>query len=111
MAAGYALTSVQERGILFCTPEDKVYGGQVVGQYYRDEDLVVNVCKAKHLTNHRKSFSEITIGLAPPRIFSLDEAIEYMATDELLEVTPAALRLRKRILDHEKRKQAAKRGA
>ncbi|MBI5833358.1 MAG: translational GTPase TypA [Armatimonadetes bacterium] len=106
---GYALTNVQERGILFCTPEDKVYGGMVVGQYYRDEDLVVNVCKAKHLTNHRKSFSEITVGLAPPRIFSLDEAIEYMSNDELLEVTPKGLRLRKRILDHEKRKQAAKR--
>jgi len=105
----YALTSVQERGALFVTPEDKVYGGQVVGQYYRDEDLVVNVCKAKHLTNHRKSFSEITIGLTPARIFSLDEAIEYLALDELLEVTPHALRIRKRILDHEKRKQAARR--
>jgi GTP-binding protein len=108
---GYALTNVQERGILFCAPFEAVYGGQVVGQYYRDEDLVVNVCKAKHLTNHRKSFSEITIGLTPPRVFSLDEAIEYLATDELLEVTPQSLRLRKRILDHDKRKQASRRAA
>ncbi len=106
----YALTNVQERGSLFVVPEEQVYGGQVVGQYYRDDELVVNVCKTKHLTNHRKSFAEITIGLNPPRTFSLDEAIEYIARDELLEVTPKSLRFRKRILDHEKRKQAARRG-
>jgi GTP-binding protein len=102
---GYALTNLQERGVLFVSPEDKVYGGQVVGQYYRNDDLIVNVCKAKHLTNHRKSFAEITIGLTPPRVFSLDEAIEYLATDELLEVTPKSLRIRKRVLEHERRKK------
>ncbi|MCC7494496.1 MAG: translational GTPase TypA [Fimbriimonadaceae bacterium] len=111
VVTGYALVNVQERGLLFVTPEDSVYGGQVVGQYYRNEDLVVNVCKAKHLTNHRKSFAEITVGLNPARIMSLDEAIEYIGDDELLEVTPKALRIRKRLLDHEKRKQAARRAA
>ncbi|NUP98246.1 MAG: translational GTPase TypA [Armatimonadetes bacterium] len=105
----FALTALQQRGAMFVTAEDKVYGGQVVGQHIRDDDLVVNVCKAKHLTNHRKSFAEATVGLTPPRIMSLDEAVEYLGTDELLEVTPQSHRIRKRILDHELRKQAAKR--
>ncbi|MEW5986225.1 MAG: translational GTPase TypA [Chloroflexota bacterium] len=110
LVTSYALTNAQERGILFVSPGDEVYGGQVVGQYMRDEDLVVNVCKMRHLTNHRKAFSEITIGLTPPRIFSLDEAIEYLSSDELLEVTPQSLRIRKDVLDHETRIKAAKRG-
>ncbi len=105
----YALTQLQQRGTLFVTSEDAVYCGQVVGQHIRDDDLVINVCKAKHLTNHRKSFSEITEQFAPPRVMSLDEAIEYLSNDELLEVTPVAQRVRKRILNHEQRKQAAKR--
>jgi len=105
----YALTQLQQRGTLFVTAEDQVYCGQVVGQHIRDDDLVINVCKAKHLTNHRKSFAEITEGIAPPRLMSLDEAIEYLSNDELLEVTPQAQRVRKRILNHEQRKQAAKR--
>ena len=106
----YALTNLQERGILFVSPEDQVYGGQVVGQYSRNGDLVVNVCKSKHLTNHRKSFAEITIGLTPPRLLSLDEAIEYLGDDELLEVTPRFLRVRKKELNHELRQKAVKRG-
>jgi GTP-binding protein len=104
----YALTNLQERGMLFVSPEDEVYGGQVVGQYSRNSDLVVNVCKTKHLTNHRKSFAEINVGLTPPRIMSLDEAIEYLGTDELLEVTPHSLRVRKRELKHDIRQKAAK---
>jgi GTP-binding protein len=104
----YALMNLQERGILFVTPEDQVYAGQVVGQYSREDDLVVNVCKTKHLTNHRKSFAEINVGLTPPRILSLDEAIDYLGVDELLEVTPKALRVRKKQLDHNVRQRAAK---
>jgi GTP-binding protein len=104
----YALTNLQERGILFVSPEDEVYSGQVVGQYTRNSDLVVNVCKTKHLTNHRKSFAEITVGLTPPRIMSLDEAIEYLGTDELLEVTPRSLRVRKKVLNHDVRQKATK---
>jgi GTP-binding protein len=105
----YALTNLQERGILFVSPEDEVYSGQVVGQYSRNTDLVVNVCKTKHLTNHRKSFAEITVGLTPPRIMSLDEAIEYLGPDELLEVAPHSLRIRKKILKHDTRQKATKR--
>jgi GTP-binding protein len=105
----YALTNLQERGILFVSSEDEVYSGQVVGQYTRNNDLVVNVCKTKHLTNHRKSFAEISVGLTPPRIMSLDEAIEYLGQDELLEVTPNALRVRKKELNHDIRQREAKR--
>jgi GTP-binding protein len=104
----YALMNLQERGIMFVTPEDHVYAGQVVGQYTRDDDLVVNVCKTKHLTNHRKSFAEINVGMTPARILSLDDAIDYLDTDELLEVTPHSLRVRKRELDHNVRQRAAK---
>jgi GTP-binding protein len=106
----YALTNLQERGILFVTSEDRVYAGQVVGQYSRDDDLVVNVCKTKHLTNHRKSFAEINVGLTPPRILSLDEAIDYLGVDELLEATPKFLRVRKKELNHDVRQKASKRG-
>jgi GTP-binding protein len=105
----YALTNLQERGILFVTSEDRVYAGQVVGQYSRDDDLVVNVCKTKHLTNHRKSFAEINVGLTPPRILSLDEAIDYLGVDELLEATPKFLRVRKKELNHDVRQKASKR--
>jgi len=104
----YALTNLQQRGVLFVSPGDEVYSGQIVGQNQRDEEMVVNVCKAKHLTNVRKSFSDITIGLTPPRIMSLDESIEYLEADELLEVTPKSLRMRKRNLHHEQRARAAK---
>lgn len=104
----YALMNLQERGIMFVTPEDQVYAGQVVGQYTRDDDLVVNVCKTKHLTNHRKSFAEINVGLTPARILSLDDAIDYLGVDELLEVTPHSLRVRKKELDHNVRQRAAK---
>jgi GTP-binding protein len=105
----YALTNLQERGMLFVSPEDEVYGGQVVGQYTRSGDLVVNVCKTKHLTNHRKSFAEINVGLTPPRLMSLDEAIEYLGQDELLEVTPRSLRVRKQELKHDIRQKEVKR--
>lgn len=104
----YALTNLQQRGILFVRPGDEVYGGQVVGQHIRNEDLVINVCKAKHLTNMRKSYSDIVVGLTPPRILSLDDAIEYLGGDELLEITPQSLRVRKKELDHNIRHRALK---
>lgn len=104
----YALVNAQQRGVLFVKPGDEVYGGQVVGQHTRGDDLVINVCKAKHLTNHRKAFADITVGLAPPRNLSLDDAIEYLGEDELLEVTPQSLRIRKTNLNHEARSKAIK---
>ncbi len=104
----YALTNAQQRGVLFVKPGDEVYAGQVVGQHTRGDDLVINVCKTKHLTNHRKAFADITTGLTPPRILSLDEAIEYLGDDELLEVTPKALRIRKKELDHNARHKVIK---
>lgn len=105
----YALMNAQERGTLFVKPGDEVYGGQVVGQYVRDEDLVVNVCKMKHLTNHRAASADVLVGLTPPRNLSLDEAIESLNNDELLEVTPQSLRIRKKELNHEIRQKMAKR--
>lgn len=104
----YALTNLQQRGAMFISPGDQVYVGQVAGEHIRDNDLVVNVCKAKHLTNHRQSTSETTIGLTPARILSLDDAIEYLGGDELLEVTPRSLRIRKKVLGHEDRYKARK---
>ncbi len=104
----YALTNAQHRGILFVTPTDEVYGGQVVGQHTRGDDLVINVCKTKHLTNHRKAFADITEGITPPHIFSLDDAIEYLGSDELLEVTPKSIRIRKSYLDHNVRAKMLK---
>ncbi len=104
----YALINAQQRGVLFVKPGDEVYAGQVTGQHARGDDLVINVCKTKHLTNHRKAFADISAGLTPPHQFSLDEAIEYLSDDELLEVTPDALRIRKKELDHNARGKAIK---
>ncbi len=108
VVTSYALINAQQRGALFVKPGDEVYAGQVVGQHARGDDLVINVCKTKHLTNHRKAFADITTGLTPPKVLSLDEAIEYLSDDELLEVTPAALRIRKKELDHNARGKAIK---
>ena len=112
--SAYALVQLQQRGTFFVRPTEEVYAGQVVGQTIRNEDLVLNVCKTKHLTGHRTSAAKPTFeGLAAPRIMSLDDAIEYLGGDELLEVTPAALRMRKKQLRHELRYRegkAAKKG-
>jgi GTP-binding protein len=99
----YALKSAEERGVLFYSPGVEVYEGMVVGENARAGDIAVNVCKKKHLTNIRSSRGEMEIRLSPPREMSLDEAIEYLADDELLEVTPVAYRIRKRILNTEER--------
>ncbi len=108
--SAYALEHLTARGTFFVRPSvDEVYGGQVVGEHIRDEDLVVNVCRTKNLTGHRAKPTAIIEALPPPRILSLDEAIEYLHEDELLEVTPASLRIRKMELDHNLRMRAAKR--
>jgi GTP-binding protein len=95
----YGLHSVQSRGSLFVTPGVRVYEGMVVGEHSREQDLEVNVCKKKHLTNMRASTSETALRLEEPRLFSLEEALEYIGVDELLEVTPKNLRMRKRVLN------------
>ncbi len=104
----YALKSAEERGVLFYGPGVKVYEGMVVGEYNKSGDLPINVCKKKHLTNVRSSRGDMEIRLTPPRQMSLDEAIEYLADDELLEVTPESYRIRKRILDTEERGKQTK---
>lgn len=104
----YALKSAEERGILFYGPGVDVYEGMVVGENARSGDISVNVCKKKHLTNVRASRGDMEIRLTPPRQMSLDEAIEYLADDELLEVTPENYRIRKRVLDTEERGKQTK---
>ena len=96
----YGLGGVQDRGTLFLDPGVPVYAGMIVGACNRNEDMAVNVCKKKQLTNMRASGSDEAIRLAPPRVFSLEQCLEYLSDDELLEVTPTSLRMRKRILDH-----------
>ena len=95
----YGLFNAQERGTLFIGPGVDVYQGMIIGENPRPEDMEVNVCKEKHLTNTRASGSDDTLRLVPPRIFSLEQAIEYIGEDELVEVTPKNIRLRKKILD------------
>ncbi|NPV86882.1 MAG: translational GTPase TypA [Anaerolineae bacterium] len=104
----YGLKNAEERGTLFVGPGVPVYEGMVVGETPRSEDLVVNVCKKKHLTNMRSSNRDIEVRLTPARELSLDEAIEYLSEDELLEVTPLNYRIRKRILDTEERGKQSK---
>lgn len=99
----FGLKNAEERGVLFIGPGVDVYEGMVVGETQRPDDLSVNVCKKKHLTNMRNSNKDIEIRLVPPLVMSLDQAIEYLAEDELLEVTPINFRIRKRILDTEER--------
>lgn len=104
----YGLKNAEERATLFLGPGVEVYEGMVVGETPRPDDLIVNVCKKKHLTNMRSSNKDIEIRLTPPRMMSLDEAIEYLAEDELLEVTPLNFRIRKKILDTEERGKQTK---
>ena len=104
----YAIEPLQERSILFLGPGVKVYGGQVVGENSRDNDMVVQVCRKKHLTNMRASGSDIAVQLTPPRTLTLEQCLEWIDDDELVEVTPQSIRIRKRILDHSTREVAAK---
>ncbi len=102
-ATTFGLSNAEGRGILFIGPGAEIYMGMVVGENPREEDVVVNVAKKKHLTNMRSSNADIAIQLTPPRNMSLDDAIEYISEDELLEVTPLNLRIRKKILNNEER--------
>ncbi len=107
-SSAYGLNIAQERGALFIGPGVEVYQGMVVGENARDEDLDVNVCKAKHLTNMRASGSDEAIVLTPPREMTLEFALEYIGPDEVVEVTPASIRIRKRLLEPEERRKARK---
>jgi GTP-binding protein len=101
----YALQNVEERGVCFVGPAVKVYAGQIIGLNTRQEDMEMNVCKAKQLTNMRSKSSDGVVQLTPPTIFSLEQCLDFIENDELLEVTPKNLRLRKRELDPNKRKR------
>lgn len=105
-AITYGLFNAQERGVLFIGPGEKVYSGMVIGQNGKPEDVEVNVCKRKQLTNTRSSSADESLRLSPPRILSLEQALEFIDTDELLEVTPKSLRIRKKILDPTMRKRS-----
>ncbi len=102
----YGLFNAQERGILFIGPGEKVYSGMVIGQSPKTEDIEVNVCKRKQLTNTRSSASDEALRLTPPKVLSLEQALDFIEKDELLEVTPTSLRIRKKILDPTLRKRA-----
>ena len=105
----YALEHLQQRGTFFVEPSDEIYAGQVMGQNIRYEDLVINVCKAKNATGHRATPKALADSLAPATILSLDDVIEYLSLDELLEVTPTSLRIRKKDLNHNRRMREEKR--
>ena len=105
---GYALDKLQDRGRFFINPGEEVYEGQVIGENSREDDLTVNVTKSKKLTNMRASGSDDKVRLAPPRVFSLEEALEYIQGDEYVEITPESIRLRKIFLKEHDRKRATK---
>ena len=107
-AVAYALGTLQERGTLFVAPGDACYEGMIVGESARPGDMVVNVAKTKNLGNQRSSTSDISVQLTPPRTFTLEEALEYITDDELVEITPQNVRMRKRLLSAVDRKKAAK---
>jgi len=104
----YGLFGAQDRGTLFIGPGEKVYAGMVVGQNAKAEDIEFNICKTKHLTNTRSSGADEALKLTPPHILSMEEALDFIDTDELLEVTPDSLRVRKKILDSKMRKRGTK---
>jgi GTP-binding protein len=105
-AVAYAIDHLQDRGKFFIFPQDKVYAGQVVGEHVHEIDLVINVTKAKQLTNTRASGTDDKARIIPPVELSLEEALEYIKADEYVEVTPKSMRIRKVILDHLERKRS-----
>ncbi|MCF0189078.1 MAG: translational GTPase TypA, partial [Bacteroidaceae bacterium] len=107
-AFAYSISNLNDRGKFFIEPQTQVYAGQVVGEHVHENDLVVNVTKAKQLTNMRASGSDEKAHIIPPTVFSLEEALEYIKADEYVEVTPKSMRMRKCILDHLERKRANK---
>ena len=110
-SVAYAMFKLQERSTFFIEPGTRVYAGMVVGENSREQDMVVNVCKTKHLTNMRASGADEAIRLEPARILSLEQAIEWIADDEFVEVTPKSIRLRKRYLDHNERNRMTRKKA
>jgi GTP-binding protein len=104
----YAIDKLQDRGIFFIEPGDELYTGQVIGEHSRDNDIVVNVQKGKKLTNMRASGSDDNVRIAPPKRFSLEEAMEYIQKDEYLEITPKSIRMRKIYLDENERGRMSK---
>jgi GTP-binding protein len=109
VALANGIANAQERGIIFIEPQTEVYEGMIVGQQPRQGDLVVNVCRAKKLTNIRSSTSDIAVKLTPPVLLSLEQSLDFLADDELLEVTPRSYRLRKRLLSADDRAKERKR--
>jgi len=107
-AVQYGLFNAQERGTLFINPGTKVYQGMIVGENARSEDLIVNVCKKKQITNMRASGTDESLRLTPPSIFSLEQSLEFIAEDELVEMTPKNIRLRKRNLNNDMRSKGRK---
>ncbi len=108
VAVAYGMWKLQERSRFFLEPGSRVYAGMVVGENSREQDMVVNVCKTKHLTNMRASGSDEAVRLEPPHVPSLEQAIEWIADDEFVEVTPKSIRLRKRYLDHNERNRMSR---
>ena len=108
IATAYGLNSAQERGILFISPQAEVYEGMVVGSNAKGLDIEVNVCKKKQQTNIRSSASDDALKLSPPKIMSLEEMLEFIESDEYIEVTPKSLRMRKKILDSQLRYKSKK---
>jgi GTP-binding protein len=104
-ATPYAIFNLQDRGTIFIKPTQEVYEGMVVGEHNRDNDLVVNITKEKQLTNVRASGSDDSVMLTPPRTFTLEQAIDFIEDDELVEITPKTIRLRKRLLKESDRKR------
>jgi GTP-binding protein len=104
-AVAYGMFKLQERSTFFIEPQTKVYAGMIVGENSREGDMVVNVCRAKQLTNMRASGSDEAVRLEPPKIFTLEQAIEWIGDDEYVEVTPNNIRLRKKYLDHNERRR------
>jgi GTP-binding protein len=107
-AVAYAIFNLQDRGTMFINPQDKVYAGMIVGEHSRDNDLEINVLKGKQLTNIRASGSDEAVRLVPPRKLTMEDMISYIQDDELVEVTPKSLRLRKRVLDANERKRTSR---
>jgi GTP-binding protein len=107
----YALWKLQDRGRMFVSPGDKLYEGMIIGIHSRDNDLVVNPVKGKQLTNVRASGTDEAVRLVPPIALSLESAIEFIADDELVELTPKTIRIRKRFLNEHERKRASREGA
>ncbi|WP_372713866.1 translational GTPase TypA [Ilyobacter sp.] len=106
----YSLGNIQDRGVLFAPPGLEVYAGMIIGEHSRENDLTVNVTRGKQLTNMRASGTDAVVRLAPPREFTLEQALEYIADDELVEITPKSVRMRKKILDEGARKRSQRKG-